>query len=113
MLHHDLADRLGGNFGLAAAFELAHDVGDHFLHALALDRPLAQGDLHRAHQLVAVERHAAAIALDHGEFAKLHALEGGKAEIAGHTDAPPPNHRGVLGRTGVLHLRIETIAART
>src|SRR5690242_21647781 len=25
MLHHDLADRLRGNLGFAAAFELAHD----------------------------------------------------------------------------------------
>src|SRR6185312_13253536 len=75
------------------------------------DRPLAQGDLQRAHQLVAVERHAAAVALDHREFAQLHALERRKAEVAGNADAPAADHRGILGRTGVLYLRIEAVAA--
>src|SRR5436190_3112958 len=112
MLHHDLADRLRGDFALAAAFQLPHDGGNHLLHPLWLDRALAQGDLQRAHQLVAVERHAAAVALDHGQFAQLHALEGGEAEVAGNADAPPPDHGRVLGRPGILHLRIETVAAR-
>src|SRR4051795_2404939 len=47
-------------------------------------RALAQGDLRRAHQLVAIKRYAAAVALDHGELAQLHPLEGREAEIAGH-----------------------------
>src|SRR5215475_8095435 len=57
MLHHDLTDRLRGNLRLAAALELAHDGGYHLLDPLRIDGALAQGDLHRAHQLVAVERH--------------------------------------------------------
>src|SRR6266436_8716879 len=65
------------------------------------------------HQLVAVERHPAPIALDHRKFAQLHPLEGGEAEIAGDANPPPPDHRGILGRARVLHLRIETIAAGT
>ena len=99
MLHHDLADRLRGNFGLAAAFELAHDRGNHLLDPFRIDRPLAQGDLQRAHQLVAVERHPAAVALDHGQFAQLHPLEGREAEIAGDAHPPPPDHGRILGRT--------------
>src|SRR5438477_427615 len=78
---------------------------------LRFDRPLAQGDLHRAHQLVAIERHPAAVALDHRELAQLHPLERGEAEIAGDTYPPPPDNRGILGRTGVLYLGIETVAA--
>src|SRR3954463_4785892 len=113
MLHHDLADRLRGYFRLAAAFELAHDRGNHLLDPLRIDRPLAQTDLQRADQLVAVERHAAAVALDHGEFAQLHPLEGGEAEIAGDADPPPPDHGGILGGARILHLRIETVAAGT
>src|SRR5665647_3828457 len=111
MLHHDLADRLGRNLGFAAAFELAYDGGDHLLDPLRIDRALAQADLQRAHQLVAVERHPAAVALDHGEFAQLHPLEGGEAEIAGDANPPPPDHGGILGRTRVLYLGIETVAA--
>ena len=72
---------------------------------------MRKDDLQRAHQLVAVERHPAAVALDDGEFAQLHPLEGGEAEIAGDADPPPPDHGGILGRTRVLHLRIETVAA--
>src|SRR5262249_55557873 len=101
VFHHDLADRLGGNFGFAAAFELAHDGRDHLLDPLGIYRAFAQRYLQRAHQLVAVERHAAAIALNDGEFAKLHPLEGCEAKIAGDTYAPPADHGGVLGRTRV------------
>src|SRR5207344_1586786 len=111
MLHHDLANRLGGNLGLSAAFELAHDSGDHLLDPLRIDRAFAQGDLERAHELVAVERHPAAIALDDRELAKLHPLESGETEIAVDPYPPPPDHGRILGRTRVLHLRIETVAA--
>src|SRR5579863_9868358 len=111
MLHHDLADRLGRDLRLATAFEFAHDGGHHLLHPLRFHRALAQRDLQRAHQLVAVERHPAAVALDDGQFAKLHALEGGETEVAGDAYAPAPDHGGILRRTGVLHLRIETVAA--
>src|ERR1700712_1019861 len=111
MLHHDLADRLRGNLRLAAAFKLAHDRRDQLLDPLLIDRALAQADLYRAHQLVAVERHPAAVALDHRQLAQLHALEGGEAEIAGDADPPPPDHGGFLGWTRGLHLRIEAVAA--
>src|SRR3954449_4219253 len=112
VLHHDLADGFRRNLRLAAALQLAHDRRHHLLDPLRIDRPLAQGDLQRAHQLVAVERHAAAVALDDREFAQLHPLEGGEAEIAGHADATTTDYRGILGRARVLHLRIETVAAR-
>jgi len=71
-LHHHLADGLRGHFALALAFELAHDLGNDLVDALGLDRTLAQGDLDRAQQLVAIERHTAAVALDHNELAQLH-----------------------------------------
>src|SRR5262249_18335387 len=113
MLHHGLTDYLRGNLGFTGGFEFAHDGGDHLLHPLRLDPALAQRDLHRAHQLVAVERHAAAVALDHGQLAQLNALEGREAEIAGDAHAPPADHGRVLGRTRVLYLRIETVAVWT
>src|SRR6516162_547917 len=113
MLHHDLADRFGGNLGFAPALKLADNGRDHLLDPLRLNRALAQRDLHGSYQLVAIERHAAAVALHHGEFAKLHAFESGEAEVAGDADPPPPDHRGILGRTGVLDLRIEAVAAWT
>src|SRR5829696_355927 len=113
VLHHDLADRLRGYFRLAAAFEFAHDRGNHLLDPFRIDRPLAQGDLQRAHQLVAIERHPAAVALDHGQFAQLHPLEGREPEVAGDAHPPPPDHGRILSRTRILHLRIETVAAGT
>src|SRR5579872_1453298 len=112
MLHHHLADGLGGDFALALAFELTHDLGHELVDALGLDRPLAQRDLHRAQQLVAVERHPAAVALDDHQLAQLHALEGGEAEIARQADAAAADDRGVLGRPGILHLGVEAVAVR-
>src|SRR5262249_12076973 len=107
------ADRFRGDLALALALELAHDPRDLLFDALGLDRPLAQGDLHRAQQLVAVERHAAAVALDYDQLAQLHALEGGKAEIAGQAHAAAADDGGILGRPGVLHLGVEAAAIGT
>ena len=64
-------------------------------------------DLHRTQKLVAVERHTPAVALDHDQLAQLHALEGGEAEIAGETNAPPPDRRRVFGRPRILDLGVE------
>src|SRR5215468_298580 len=112
-LHHHLAHRLGGDFALALALELAHDLGHGLIDALRLDRTLAQRDLDRAQQLVSVERHAAAVALDDHKLAQLHALECGKAEIAAQTHAAAANDGGILGRPRVLDLGIEAAAIRT
>src|SRR5215475_2499148 len=87
-LHHHLADDLGRDLALALAFQLAHDLRHRLLDPLLLDRTLAQRDLHRAQELVAVERHTPAVALDHGQLAQLHALKRGEAEIAGEANTP-------------------------
>src|SRR5262249_6498243 len=112
-VHHHLADGLRGDFALALALELAHDLGYRLLDALGLDWALAQRDLHRAQELVAVERYAAAVALDHHQLAQLHALERRKAEIAGDADAAAPDDGGILRRPRILHLRIEAAAIGT
>ena len=88
----------------------AHDAVDHALDALGIDGALAQRDLHRAHQLVAIERHALAGALDDGELAQLHALEGGEAAAAIRADAPAPNSRVVIGGSRILDLGVEIAA---
>src|ERR1700744_5332546 len=44
MLPHGPTDRLRPYRRPAAAFQLAHDVGNHLLDPLGLDRALAQGD---------------------------------------------------------------------
>src|SRR6185437_7400905 len=110
--HHRLPDRLRGDFAFTLALQLAHDLRHHLLDALGLDGALAQRDLHRAQQLVTVEGRAPPVALDDGELAQLHALEGGEAEITGETDAAAAYHRRILGRPRVLHLRIEATATR-
>src|SRR5262249_44119368 len=112
-LHHHLADGLGGDLALALAFELAHDLRHGLIDALGLDRALAQRDLHRAQELVAVEGNAPAVALDHRELTQLHPLEGREAEIAGKANAATADDGRVFRRTRVLHLRIEAGAVRT
>ena len=105
-LHHQLADLLGRDLALAGALELAHDAVDHALDPLGLDRALAQRDLDRAHQLVAVERHRAGRSLDHGQLAQLHPLEGREAAAAVRADAAAADRGAVLGRPRVLHLGV-------
>src|SRR5882672_711220 len=111
--HHGFPDGLGGDFVLAEAFKIAHDPGNGLLDAIGIDIALAHRNGDRARELVAVERNAAAVALDDDEFAQLHALEGGEAEPARKAQPPPPDRRRIFGRTGVLHLGIETRTRRT
>src|ERR1700761_8923638 len=113
MRHYGFADGLRRDFALAHAFQLAHDFRHHLVDPFGLDRALAAGDLHRSQKLVAIERHAPAVALDHGELAQLHALEGGEAEIAGEADAAAADDRRILRRPRILDLGIEASAART
>src|SRR5262249_19217085 len=94
------------------ALELADDLRHHLFDALRLDRPLAQRDLHRTHELVAVERHAPSVALDDHELAQLHALESGETKIAGQAHASAADGRRILGRTRILALGVEMAAVR-
>src|SRR4029079_7060453 len=110
--HHRFADRLGGYLALAEALELADNLRHHLVDALGLDRPLAQRDLDRPQQLIAIERHAPAVALDDDELAQLHALEGGEAEIARQADAAAADDGGIFRRPRILHLGIEASTAR-
>ena len=64
MLHHHLADRLRRHLVFAETFEFAHDLGHRLFDPFGIDIALAQRDFHRTRELVAVERHAAAVALD-------------------------------------------------
>ena len=80
--------------------------GDHPLDPLRIDGPLAERHLDGAHELVAVEGHAPARSLQHGQLAELHPLEGGEAAAAFDADAPPPDGRVVFRRPRILHLRV-------
>src|SRR4029077_11919262 len=42
MLHHDLANRLGGYFGFTLTFQFTNDFGSHLLDAFGFNRALAQ-----------------------------------------------------------------------
>src|SRR4029453_7244177 len=70
-LHDEIADGLRRDVGLAGAFELAHNRRDHPLDPIGIDRPLAQRDLDRAHELVAVEGHPPPRSLDDLQLAQL------------------------------------------
>src|SRR6516164_4300257 len=99
MRHHGLADGLGRDLVLAQRLEVAHDLGYRLLDAVGVDIALAQRNLDGAGELVAVEWNAPAIALDDDELAQLHPLERREAEAAGKAQTPPPDRRGILGRT--------------
>src|ERR1051326_6385395 len=111
--HHGLTDGFRGHFALAEALLLAHDFGHDLVDAFGLDRAFAQRDLHRAQELVAVERHAPAVALDDDQLAQLHTLESGEAEIAGEANAAAADDRRVFSRSRILDLGIEASATRT
>ena len=104
---------LGRDLALAQALELAHDAVDHALDPLRVDRALAQRDRDRAHQLVAVERHAPAGALDHRQLAQLHPLEGGEARRRnrGRRGGGGSRVPSSVGRR-VLHLGVVAAADR-
>src|SRR5688500_17500315 len=113
MRHHALADRLGRDLALAETFQFLHDLRNRLLDPLRLDVALAQRDFDRTRELVAVERQASAVTLDHGQFAQLHAFEGREAEIAGQAHSPPPDRRRILRRPRILHLGVEAVALWT
>src|SRR5680860_553697 len=108
--HHQMTDGLGANVALAHTLETAHDAADHALDPLRIHGPLAQRDLHGAHQLVAVERSAATAALDHRQLAQLHPFECGEAAAAIGTDAAAPDRGVILARARILHLRVAAAA---
>src|SRR3984885_806783 len=113
MRHYGFADRFGRDLAFTHALELADDLRDHLVDALGIDRALAAGDLHRPQQLVAVERHAAAVALDDDQLAQLHPLECRKAEIAGQADAAAADDGRIFRRPRILHLGVEACTTRT
>src|SRR5262245_54535381 len=112
-LHDKIADGLRRDIGFAGAFELADDRRHHPLDPVGIDRPLAQGDLDGAHQLVAIKGNPPSRSLDDLELAKLHPLEGGEAATAFRTVPTPANGRAVLGGTAVLHLGVRVVAIGT
>src|SRR5260370_42685616 len=112
-LHNLLADLFAAELRLARAFELAHQRIDHALDPLGLDRPLAQGDIDRASQLLPVERLALVVLFQHGQFAQLHPLEGGEARRAIAAEPASPNRAAIVGRPRILYLRVIRTAERT
>src|SRR5262245_24266942 len=105
-LHGQSAQAAGLDLGLPAQLDLAHDAVDDAVDALLVDPALARRDHDRALELLAVERDALALALEHGQLAQLDALEGGEARAAGVALAPPANRPGLLDRPRVLDLII-------
>src|SRR5262249_26440988 len=63
-LHHQFTDHIARDLGLARAFELAYQRIDDALDPVGLVRSLAQRDIDRAGELVAVERLALTVLLD-------------------------------------------------
>src|SRR4029077_21201785 len=105
-LHDEAADDVTRDLALAGALELTHHRVDDALDLLGLDRALAQGDVDGAGELVALERLALTVLLDHRQLAQLDALESGEARRAIRTEAPPTDRGTIVGRPRILDLGI-------
>src|SRR6185437_11626574 len=103
-LHDEAADDLGRDLALARAFELADQRIDDPLDALGLDRPLAQRDIDRARELVAVEGLALTVLLDRRQLAQLDALERREAGGAVRAETAAADRGTIVGRPRILDL---------
>src|SRR5438105_1113177 len=112
-LHDLFADLLAADLGVARAFELAHQRIDHALDPLGLDRPLAQGDVDRAGELVALKGFALVVFFEHGQLEQLHPLKGREARRATAAEAATPDRTAVVGRPRILDLGVIGAAERT
>src|SRR5262245_6363444 len=112
-VHHRLADMSRRDLGLARAFQAPNDAVDHALQPVLVDWPLAQRDLHRTQQLLAIERLALAVALHNDQLAQLDTFEGGEARAAVGALPPPADGGVIVRRSGVFDLGILVSAKRT
>ena len=76
------------------------------LDLLLADAALAGRDADRAGELVAVERRAPAVLLDHQQVAQLHPLEGGEARAAARALPAATDRRGLVHGPRILHLGV-------
>jgi len=96
--HHQFANLVARNVAPARTFELAHDRVDGALGAVSLEIPLAQGDVDRAGELVAIEWLALPILLDHRQVSQLDTFEGGEPSGAVRTRPAAANGAAIIGR---------------
>jgi len=68
------------------------------LGAVSLEIPLAQGDVDRAGELVAIEWLALPILLDHHQVSQLDTFEGGEPSGAVRTRPAAANGAAIIGR---------------
>src|SRR6266513_347957 len=111
--HDQFADVLARNLGVARTFELAHQGVDDSFHPLGFDRPLAQRDIDRARQLVALERLPLSVLLDDRQLAQLHPLKGREARGAIRAEAAATDRAAILSRARILDLGVVGAAERT
>lgn len=112
-LHHQCANMLAGDFGIARTLKLTHDAADHTLDALAVHSAFTQGYIDGTFKFVALEQLLAARALGDDKFPQLHPLEGRETTSAVGANPTAANGRMVLGGAGILDLRVKTAAIGT
>src|SRR2546421_153349 len=111
--HDQFADVLARNLGVARTFELAHQGVDDAFHPLGFDWPLAQRDIDRARQLVALERLPLSVLLDDRQLAQLHPLKGREARGAIRAEAAATDRAAILSRARIPDLGVVGGPART
>jgi hypothetical protein len=93
--------------------KLTHYRVDDTFDAVAIERPLAQSDVDRAGELVAIERLTPAVLLDYRQLAQPDAFEGGEPRAAVRTSPAAANHAAIVARPRVLDLAVIRAAERT
>ena len=106
LLHHVLADLVGGHLALQAVLDLGLDIVHRLLQAIQGDRTLLAGAQQAAEHLVPIEGLAGLILLHHHDGEILHHLIGGKALAATNTLAATADTAILVGRTGIDHAAV-------
>src|SRR5690606_17317497 len=108
--HHDLADGLRRDVGVAQAFQAPHDPADHLIDAFRVDGALLHRDADRTFQLGTVEILALARGFDDDKIAQLDPFIGGEPATTGRAKATTADRHVILRGPRVLHLRVDVAA---
>src|SRR5262245_8501863 len=103
LAHDEVADRLRPHLAVVPPEEVALDLGDDVVDHLDGHGPLLAGHAQAGPDLLAVERLAAAVLLDHVEDAFLELLLRGEPALAGEALPATPDDAAVTGGARIDH----------
>src|SRR5262249_8573092 len=109
---HEVADEGGRDVLVEHLVQLRLDAAAELLDLLLRDRPLLARLQDPGQELRAIERHSAAVLLDHAQVDLLDRLVGGEATAAAEAFASAPDHGRVARGARVDDLVVVGLAVR-